>query len=90
MIPPPIVPAFDGVSPDDWKSMLSQVELSDPSQMQMAGVISQMMAGVKSKTGSSSVMFLSSKSGTTSFFQRVCQDNERFMTKLLGSILTPH
>ena len=57
MILLPTVPAFDGVSPDDWKSMLSRVELSDPSQMQMAGVISQMMAGVKSKTGSSSVMF---------------------------------
>ena len=49
------VPAFDGVSPDDWKNMLSRVELSDPSQMQMAGVISQMMAGVKSTAGASSV-----------------------------------
>jgi hypothetical protein len=49
------VPAFDGVSPDDWKGMLSRVELSDPSQLQMAGVISQMMAGVQSKNKNGSV-----------------------------------
>jgi hypothetical protein len=49
------VPAFDGVSPGDWKDMLSRVDLSDPGQMQMAGVISQMMSGVKSSNASSSV-----------------------------------
>jgi hypothetical protein len=34
--------------------MLSKIELSDPGQLQMAGVISQMMAGVQTGNKSSS------------------------------------